>query len=144
MRDGIAPQVEPPATSSEVHPSFGKPPLGVSTDMKELRPFAVGQGIGIWVGYSGLSPVMELGFVAQATMGTRNVKHKKYSLMGDSGRSMFVDKMPCYKAIERVGPVQFMRNAVSHCVGHDPARTGGGLESASSPAGVDEQVLNGS
>ena len=76
MGDGIAPQVEPPATSSEVHPSLGKPPLGVGTDMKVFRPFAVGQRIGIRVGYPGLSSVMELGFVAQATMGTRYVKHK--------------------------------------------------------------------
>ena len=76
MGDGIAPQVEPPATSSEMHPSFGKPPLGVGTDVKVFRPFAVGQRIGIWVGYPGLSSVMELGFVAQATVGTRNIKHK--------------------------------------------------------------------
>ena len=76
MGDGIAPQVEPPATSSEVHPSLGKPPLGVGTDMKVFRPFAVGQRIGIWVSYTGLGSVMELGFIAQATVGTRNIKHK--------------------------------------------------------------------
>ena len=62
--------------------------------------------------------------------------------MGNSGRSMFVNEMPCYKAVERKGPVQFMRATVRHRVGHDPARTGCGLETTCSPAGVDEQVLN--
>ena len=76
MSDRIAPQVEPPATSSEVYPALGKPPLGVGTDVKVFRPFAVGQRIGIRVGYPGLGSVMELGFVAQATVGTRNVQHK--------------------------------------------------------------------
>ena len=87
-----------------MHPSLGKPSLGVSTDVKVFRPFAVGQRIGIWVGYPGLSSVMELGFVAQATVGTRNVKHKIY-LVGNPGRSMFVDEMPRHEAVERVGPV---------------------------------------
>ncbi len=106
MSDCISPQVEPPATSSEVHPSLGKPPPGVGTDMKVFRPFAIGQRIGIWVGYPGLSPVMELGFVAQATVGTRNVKHTiSFVLVGDACRSMFVDEMPRHEAVERERPV---------------------------------------
>ena len=72
--------------------------------MKISRPFAVGQRIGIWVCYPGLSSVMELGFVTQATVRTRNVKHKLI-LVGDAGGSMFVDEMPGYKAVEREGPV---------------------------------------
>ena len=75
MGDGIAPEVEPPATASEVHPSLGKPPLRIGADMKVFRPFAVGQRIRIRVGNPGLSPVMELSFVAQATMWTRNIQH---------------------------------------------------------------------
>src|SRR5258708_19386040 len=35
-----------------------------------------------------------------------------------------------------------MRHAMRHGVGHDPARPRRSLESACSPAGVDEQVLN--
>ena len=62
--------------------------------------------------------------------------------MGDPGRSMFVDEMPRHEAVEREGPVQFMRGAVCHRVGHDPARTRRGLETTCSPAGVDEQVLH--
>src|ERR1700676_4281284 len=76
MGKGIAPYIEPPSASSEVHPPLGKPPPRVGTDMKPFRPFTVVQRIGIRVGYPGLSSVMELGFVAQATVGTRNVKHK--------------------------------------------------------------------
>ena len=76
MGDGIAPEVEPPATSGEVHPSLGMPTLGIGADMKVFRPFDIGQCIGIRVTYPGLSSVMELGFVALATVGTRNVKHK--------------------------------------------------------------------
>src|SRR5688572_20080473 len=76
MGDGIAPKVKPSSTSSEMHPPLGKPPLGVSADMKVFRPFSVAQSIGIRVCYSGLSSVMELGFVAQATVWARNVKHR--------------------------------------------------------------------
>src|SRR6185295_99129 len=71
VSDGITPQVEPPSTSSEVYPPLSKPTLGVGTDVKVFRPLSVGQCIGIWVGYPGLSAVMELGFVAQTTVGAR-------------------------------------------------------------------------
>src|SRR5688572_786931 len=74
--DRIAPKVEPSATSREVHPTLSKPALGISTDMKVFRPLAIGQGVRIWIRNSGLSAVMELGFVAQTTVRTRNVKHK--------------------------------------------------------------------
>jgi hypothetical protein len=75
MSDRITPEIEPPPTSSEVHPSLSEPSLGVSADMKVVRPFAVGHRIGIRVGDPGLSSIMELGFVTKATVGTRNVKH---------------------------------------------------------------------
>ena len=74
--DGVAPKIEPPATPGEVNPSFSMPSFGVRTDMKIFRPFAIAKCIGIRVGYAGLSSVMELGFVAQTTVGTWNVKHK--------------------------------------------------------------------
>ena len=76
MRDGVAPQIEPAATPSEVYPPLREPALRVGTDVKIFCPFAIGQRIWIRVGHTGLSPVMELGFVAQATMGTRNINHK--------------------------------------------------------------------
>ena len=82
MGDGIAPDVEPPATAGEVHPSLSKPALGVGADVKVFRPFAVGQRVRIRVGNPGLSPVMELSFVAQATVGTGNIKHT-ISLVGN-------------------------------------------------------------
>src|SRR5664279_1622641 len=63
-------------------------------------------------------------------------------LVGNPGRSMFVDEMPRHEAVERKGPVQFMRGAVCHRVGHDPARTGRGLETTCSPTGVDKQALH--
>ena len=111
MGDGIAPKIEPPATPGEVNPSFSIPSFGVRTDMKIFRPFAIAKCIGIRVGYAGLSSVMELGFVAQATVGTRDIKHK-ISLVGNPGRPMFVDEMPRHEAVEREGPVQFMRGTV--------------------------------
>src|SRR5688572_24171313 len=64
-------------------------------------------------------------------------------LMCNPSRPMFVDKVSCQKAVKREGPVQFMRSAMCHGVGHDPARTRRGLETTSPPARVDEQVLNG-
>src|SRR4051812_42819807 len=75
MSDCITPEIEPPVTSGEVHPSLGKPPLRIGTDMKVLGPFAIVECIGIWITYTSLRPVMKLGFVSGATVGTRNVKH---------------------------------------------------------------------
>src|SRR5882672_1720854 len=59
-----------------MHPSFGKPSFWIGSDMKVFRPFGVGHRIGIRIGYPGFSSVMELGFVAKATMGTWDMKHK--------------------------------------------------------------------
>src|ERR1051325_3315406 len=73
----IAPQVEPPATPCEMHPSLGKPTFRVCTYMKIFCPFAVGHGVGIRVSYPGLSSVTELSFIAHATVWTRNIKHIK-------------------------------------------------------------------
>ena len=76
VRDGIAPQIKPATTTGEVYPPLRKPALGVRTDVEVFRPFAVGQHVGIRICHTGRSPVMELGFVAQATVRTGNVKHK--------------------------------------------------------------------
>ena len=76
MRYCITPHVEPSTTTGEMDPSFGEPTLRISTDIQVFRPFTIAKRIGIRVSYASLSSVMKLGFVAQATVWTRNVKHK--------------------------------------------------------------------
>lgn len=85
-----------------------------------MGPFAIGKTIGIRVSNSRLSAVMKLGFIAQATVGTRNIKHNS-SLVGNTGCAVFVNQMPGNKAVEREGPVQFMWGTMCHRMSHDPS-----------------------
>src|SRR5215212_7179878 len=55
---------------------------------------------------------------------------------------MFVDEMPSHEAVERKGPIQFMRDTVCNRVGHDPARTGRSLETTCSPPAIDKQIFD--
>ena len=75
MCDRISPEIEPPATSGEVYPSFGEPALRVRPDMQILRPFDIRQCVWIRICDACLCSVVEFGFVAQSAVGTRDVDH---------------------------------------------------------------------